>query len=103
MTQFSVEIDAVDSLIRVSGEIDLAAADAVRDSVELVSSMNTDRAVVLDLAEVTFLDSTGLRELVRPAVGREVVLRQPSPPVRKLLDLTGTARVFTIVDEDSIA
>lgn len=102
MAQFSVEIDAVDSLIRVSGEIDLAAAEAVRDSVERAGSTDSGRAVVLDLAGVTFLDSTGLRELVRPAVRREVVLRRPSAPVRKLLDLTGTAQVFTIEDEDSV-
>lgn len=102
MTQFVVEIDVVDSVVRVRGEIDLAAAGAVRESVERAGSMNTGHAVVLDLAEVTFLDSTGLRELVRPAVEREVVLRRPSAPVRKLLDLTGTAQVFTIVDEDSV-
>lgn len=102
MNHFSVDVDVDRRTVRVRGEIDLAAAAAVRESVELASASQEHPTVTLDLADVTFLDSTGLRELVRPAVDRtDVVLRRPSDPVRKVLALTGVAELFTIVDADA--
>lgn len=99
MNHFSVVLDEQDHSIRLRGELDLAAADAVRESVDRARAAQADPVVVLDLADVTFLDSTGLRELVRPAVeSTTVVLRRPSPSVLKVLELAGVADLFTIVE-----
>ncbi|MEU9076072.1 STAS domain-containing protein [Kitasatospora sp. NPDC048538] len=60
--------------------------------------------LVIDLAGLTFCDSTGLNALLRTrlealATGVELVLASPPPQVKRLLELTGTDGVFTIRDD----
>ena len=63
--------------------------------------------VVADLSEITFLDSSGLGVLVqahRTATERDSrLLVVASPPVRKLLRLTGLDTVLETYDELSEA
>ena len=64
--------------------------------------------LVLDLAEVTFMDSTMLRELLRAvreieAGGGRLVLACLGPTVRRLLDMTGTAELFVITTDRASA
>jgi anti-anti-sigma factor len=100
MQHYSVLLDDHEHIVRVSGDIDLAAVETLRGAVDQVRTFPASSAVVLDLAEVTFLDASGLGELVRPAADRaDVVLRRPSPPVCKVLELTGLTGMFTIVAE----
>ena len=59
------------------------------------------RALVIDLEDVSFIDSSGLRSLLgasRRARGRgsDVVLRSVGPEVARLLDITGTTSQFVI-------
>lgn len=83
------------SLLVFRGELDLAAAAAMRRRVESVAAT----ALVIDLRDVTFIDSSALRELlharqnVEEAGGRMVLAGVPAS-VRRLLDLTGTAAMF---------
>ena len=72
----------------VRGELEIANADAFADAgVRLASS---GQRLVIDLTDVTFVDSTGLRALLRihAAAGPCLALRRPSAPVRRLLNLT---------------
>ncbi|MER6469756.1 STAS domain-containing protein [Streptomyces collinus] len=65
------------------------------------------RHLVLDLADVPFMDSSGLRVIVRTInemrnVDGSVSLAAPTQVVRRVLDLTGvgmTCRIFDTVDE----
>lgn len=92
-----------DGTLVVQGDIDLAAApvlDAAIIERERVGS------VVLDLAGVNFIDSSGLRSLLsasRRAADNNsvVVLRSVGPEVHRLLEITGTASLFTIADSDA--
>jgi anti-anti-sigma factor len=66
-----------------------------------VASRDDSDAVVIDLANVTFIDSSGLRALLdaaRRARARstDVVLRSVGPEVFRLLEITGTAGQFSI-------
>ena len=93
----AIEVVEGAHLVRVSGEVDLVVAAELRDSVERARSVDDERAVVFDLEGVTFIDSTGLNELVRPTLeGYSVTLRRPSAPVRRLLELTGVSELFTV-------
>jgi anti-anti-sigma factor len=91
-------------VLALTGELDMAAAPAVRARVDEVAG---GRGVVLDLTEVTFVDSSMLRELLR--AGAELaryettlVLAAVPVAVRRLFDLTRTAEMFTIAaDRDS--
>jgi anti-sigma B factor antagonist len=56
-------------------------------------------AVVLDLAEVTFIDSTGLSALMDAYLeserdGWDFSVRQPSAAVRRVVDLAGVGQVL---------
>ncbi|BEL12992.1 anti-sigma factor antagonist BldG [Actinoplanes sichuanensis] len=79
--------------VSIAGEIDMATApqvtDAARDAVT-----SGAREVRLDLAEVTFLDSTGIRTLLfaqRDAAEQGVLLRvvDAHHRVLRVLEITG--------------
>lgn len=85
-----IQADAASGVVEGRGELDLAVAADLRAALEEVLSVDPTRTVVVDLRGVTFIDSTGLKELVRPTTeGRSVTLRLPSEPVRRLLELSG--------------
>ena len=84
----------------LAGEIDIATAGRVRDALIAISNGGENK-VVVDMTNVTFMDSTGLAALVGPlkrfrSMNGQIVLRGPTGSVRKVLELTGLTRVFTI-------
>ena len=88
--------------IVASGDIDVAGGpilDAV--IIEQEQALDGTAAIVIDLTDVTFIDSSGLRSLLgasRRADERsaQVVLRSPSPAVQRLLEITGTSTQFRV-------
>ncbi len=82
------------TLASVSGEIDMATAPELEAFAEARSN-----GLALDLSGVRFIDSSGLRALlkVQEAVS-SFVLVSPSPVVRKLLALTNMLGMFDIRD-----
>ena len=87
--------------LMLSGEADLAFAD---DIVQLGTLALTDagtQSIVIDLAAVTFLDSTVLGALVRLRIeateaGKTLTLGNPPPRVQRILSISGLANVFDI-------
>jgi len=78
-----------DGVLRLSGELDLATDKDLLTAFRSVS--NDGSEVILDVSELEFIDSTGIRAFVtiaKEASPRRVVLRSPRRPVRKLIDLT---------------
>jgi anti-sigma B factor antagonist len=87
------------AVLALAGEFDVAAAPALRERLAAVSAAGA-RGVVLDMAEVTFVDSSALRELLRAeaalaAAGIPLVLAALHPPVDRLLELTRTTAMLT--------
>ena len=86
-------------LLVLAGEIDLATSGQFRAVVD--EAIEQQSSLVADVSEVTFMDSTMLRELLRAhrdlgGAGRRFILADPQPPVRRLLELTGTHGLFTV-------
>ena len=87
------------AVVVAEGEVDMFTAPALR--ARLGRAMGApSTVVVLDTSAVTFIDCAGLRELIAVrarlvASGRTLHLRSPSPTVLRLLELTGTTKVFT--------
>ena len=84
----------------LTGEIDLSTARRVREALIAISNSG-ETYVVVDMTNVTFLDSTGLSALVGPlkrfrSMNGEIVLRSPTKGVRKVLEISGLTRVFSI-------
>jgi anti-sigma B factor antagonist len=80
----------------LEGELDIAAAPTLAERFEAVGE---GEALVVDFSSTTFVDSSVLRELLRArerlaARGTALVLAAVAGPVRRLLDLTGTAELF---------
>jgi anti-anti-sigma factor len=107
MTDFSNEsftIDvADDGTIVVKGDLDMAAGPILDAT---IAEREEQHPVVIDLANVQFIDSSGLRSLLdasRRAHVRdsEVVLRSVGPEVGRLLEITGTAGQFRIDHHDA--
>ena len=79
-------------VIRLRGELDIESAPDLERV--LLRSRPARQRVVLDLAELKFMDSTGLRVLLRARTaadeGRwEIQLRNVPPTIRRLFDMTG--------------
>jgi anti-sigma B factor antagonist len=88
MTSFDLDVDG-DGVIRIRGELDLAGAD--RFTALAGAVLDGQRKVVLDVSELEFIDSTGIRAVVALAQrnGPGIVLRNPRRNVRRVLDITG--------------
>jgi anti-anti-sigma factor len=89
MSDLEVQADP-DGSLRLSGEFDMSSVDTFRLAVETLG--DPDREVVLDMTELTFIDSSGIRAILTMAqeIGANgVVLRNPQPNVRRVLDLIG--------------
>jgi anti-sigma B factor antagonist len=77
--------DGEATIVVLAGELDLATASRVDQSLDTLQRAD-GQAVVVDCSELTFCDSTGLAALERH---RPLVLRAPHPTVLRLLELTG--------------
>ncbi|HEX9312027.1 MAG TPA: STAS domain-containing protein [Actinomycetota bacterium] len=74
---------------RLVGDLDLATADVLVETV-VPRIEEPDAAVALDLRELSFVDSSGIRALISIATrlaGGTLTLVAPSPPVAKVLQL----------------
>ncbi len=89
---------ADDGSIVVSGDVDIAGGPILEAA--LVQRANQGQ-LILDLGGVSFMDSSGLRNLLTASRrarerGAEVVLRNVGPAVWRLLEITRTVGQFAV-------
>ena len=97
--------DGDDVQVALVGEIDAASALALQSRLSDVIEATTGE-VVVNMSDISFIDSIGLRALlaIRRSLseqGRSLVLRELSKPIRRLLDLTGLSPALG-VDDDTV-
>jgi anti-sigma B factor antagonist len=90
------------TLVTVEGEVDLASAGHFRE--ELERALSDSPVVVVDVGQMTFIDSSGLNALVKArrvaeSAGRTLRLRHPTPMFLHLLHITRLGSVF-VIDQD---
>ena len=98
-----IEVQASEerTLVTLSGELDASTASALYDKLSDLEVEDT-RNVVLDLAQVTFMDSTGLAVIVtehkrlQHSDGSLTIFSPPSS-VRRLFEITGLTTLLDIV------
>jgi anti-anti-sigma factor len=77
-------------VLRLIGEVDLGTVHVLEDA---VAKMPRLTEVSLDLSEVTFMDSAGLRGLLGLCnLYGQIVVHNPSNAVERLIALTQTER-----------
>jgi anti-sigma B factor antagonist len=89
----SQEKDGV-ATIALSGELDMATAPILSDSLALFEG-NGVSTIVLDLHDLTFIDSTGLHAFLEArnramSNGHRLLLSGAGPAARRLIEITGT-------------
>jgi anti-sigma B factor antagonist len=102
---FSIDVRPERDRVRVEpvGELDLLTARQVDDRVAELTSAGFTR-VLVDLRRVEFIDSSGLRLLLRLRNrahndGWDLGIVQGRESVRKLFELTGTLGVLPFEDD----
>jgi anti-anti-sigma factor len=112
---FNVEVESIDDdgvrVVSVTGELDQATADKLREP--LRETIEAGGAVMINMCDCTFIDSTGLGVIVeawkqlqaRNGDGAALSICCPEPEVRRLLEVTGLDQAIEIRDspEDAIA
>ena len=87
-----------DGVVHVVGEIDMSTCSLLD---EMLSKLDTALPVLVDLSEVAFMDSHGLRVLIVHNNRRAddhcgLTIVDPSEQVRRLLEITGLEANFHV-------
>ena len=90
----------------VAGDIDVDSAPSIEAALRQVEARlsgadGSTSSVIIDVGQVGFIDSSGLRALLSASrrneqANRRVVLRSPGNALKRLLDITGTAMMFDL-------
>jgi anti-sigma B factor antagonist len=90
-------------LLKLYGELDLASADTLDAELQRIEALDP-RWILVDLSGLEFIDSTGIRALVRayhrqpenssPRLG----LCRPAGQVKRVLELAGIREFVTVLD-----
>jgi anti-sigma B factor antagonist len=102
-TQFKIEHQPLPERghrLFVSGELDLATTPQLEQQASTLLAGGA-RSIVIDLADLNFIDSTGLRLLLLLSqqaadAGWRMVITRPSEQVQTILKITGTGTELPI-------
>ncbi len=90
------------TVLKVTGEVDLRTSPQLRELL-LEAAEQTEGALLLDLADVSYMDSSGVgtmvyvkREIERDS--RQMILVGLQPRVRSVFEITHLDKFFKIVD-----
>ncbi len=88
-------------VVSVAGEVDVGTAPILGDALEAVIDDQGNLSVCVDLAGMTFIDSTGLSVLVGALKrlrerGGHLTLANPSATTLRVLEIVGLTRVLEI-------
>ena len=100
-TQEKTESASEMFVVSLAGRFDAHEADSFKEQL-LAKIDGGESQIGVDLADVNFLDSTALAALTSGMkrcreAGGDLVLMNPSDPVRVILELTRLDRAFSIV------
>ena len=100
---FAVEVAARDgrAVVRFIGKLDMTQCK--RAEIRTLGALSASQGgpLVIDLAELTYCDSSGVRALLQINIaarkaGRRVIIRRPKPSVLRVITLCELDRHFTI-------
>jgi anti-sigma B factor antagonist len=103
--------DRVDNgvaVVTVTGDVDVASSSALRDGLLQVVADENFHGLVVNLAGVSFIDSTGIGVLVgvwrrTKATDGSLALASPSRQAQSVLDATGLTKVLSLFSTEEEA
>lgn len=89
--------------VAVKGDLDLKTAEPLRQALDKITEKYRDHGLVVDLAEVSFVDSSGLGVILGrfrrlSGEGRTMALSGARPQVRVVLDMAGISSIMNVTD-----
>ncbi|MFD0902132.1 STAS domain-containing protein [Actinomadura sediminis] len=92
--QVAVRHDGSTTTLRLRGELDLSTADRLRDDMAVLLAEHDPHRLLLELSDLTHIDSSGLAVLVwahrlLTGRGRRLLLHHPRRRVQRVLHVTG--------------
>jgi anti-sigma B factor antagonist len=101
--QLNAEASGDSVRISLSGELDISTSPSLEKALEDIESDRPDQ-LVIDLRDLAFIDSTGLRVLVNAdararEAGRRLTIVRGSTAVERVFSVTGLDERFDLVDE----
>lgn len=99
------EVSAGTLVIRLDGEIDHHGATGLRSDIDGVIFAQRPKKVILDLSQISFMDSSGLglimgRYALVSELGGHLTLRSPNAAVMKIIRLSGLEKLIKIEKEE---
>jgi anti-sigma B factor antagonist len=99
----SIRLDDGSVALVLVGELDGYSSPAVTETITALAGEGVAR-VEVDLAGVSFVDSSGLAALIGAtkrlrAAGGDLVIHRPQLPTRRVFEMTGLHNLFTVVAE----
>ena len=96
-----LRIDPTSSGFALDGEIDAHTAPALES--KLSERLDETATITLDVANVTFMDSSGLRVLISITTacrsrGGDLIVESPGPIMRRLIEISGLADHLHLTD-----
>ena len=87
-------------VLAIGGEIDLAVAQRLAQELDDLIG-HADAAGIVDLSRVSFMDSSGVRELLKARQSAEqrnvvMILRSPSDSCKHVLQVSGAWKEFEV-------
>ena len=105
LAPFTVDVDRVPGgyVLRPVGELDYGVVDRLQNAFSIIGARSGDH-VVLDLRELSLIDSSGLAAIVefnmRARYERfDFIVVRPTPLVQRVFELTTIDRWLTMVDD----
>jgi anti-anti-sigma factor len=103
--QLRTATEAETSSMILIGEADLAVADGILQEGTTLLANDATRCLVIDLAAVTFVDSTTLGTLIRLrniaiAAGKQLALARLPKRVQRVIEIAGLAGVFDVASDE---
>ncbi len=94
------------AVVTLKGDIDLEHSSRMRQS--LLGVLGDARGIIVDLAGVTMIDSSGVASLLEGIQearkkGKDFILAAPGDPVMRVLNLARLDMVFQIADDVTAA
>jgi anti-sigma B factor antagonist len=88
------------AVIGLSGDLDMTSLKQARAAIDAALASHP-RRVILDASGLDYMDSSGIALLARVTqMTHEVQVRNPTPIVRQLIELTGLSQILHITDEN---
>jgi anti-sigma B factor antagonist len=109
MTALNADLDVIgeQTVVRLTGDVDISVAPDVVALATVALTRPELRTLVLDMANVEFLDSTGIGALVQVHHlcrdhDAELRLRAVQPRVYEVLHITGLTEHFGLSNHDDL-